>query len=266
MSQPRSLVQQCRRLRGCARLQGRHLQPHDAGTRTRPHAQRASSMRTIMLFVLGMLCSASLTAQEISLHTSYVSGSRIFTSPRAVSALERNGTNDFPSSFSAGMGVRFAVSTSTAVEIALEYAPLESRFTDHHGTSFTDGYDVVGLEIAGLFTLPLSSRSVQMYVGGGAGLYAGTRSLSIAGVSARSTVQPPSFGILTLIGVRYAFLPSLAATLEWRFRNPQLAAENVYDQSSVTANGVTYPLPTDPFVSRVNLNGNVFRLGVGWSF
>lgn len=257
MSQPRSLVQQCRRLRGCARL-------HPAAPSVTWFA--AALHAGVLLAGVLLVCSTPLAAQELTMHASYVSGSRIFTAPRAVDAVERNGTNDFPSSFSAGMGVRLAVSTSTAVEISLEYAPMERRFADYHGTPFRDGYDVVGLELAGLFTLPLSSRSLQMYVGGGAGLYAGTRSLAVAGVSARSIMQPPSFGILTLIGVRYAFLPPLAATLEWRFRNPQLTAENVYDQSSVTANGVTYPLPTDPFVSRVNLNGNVFRLGVGWTF
>jgi hypothetical protein len=263
MSQPRSLMQQCRRLRGCSRLQSGDQQ-HDACLR--PQQRHVTPLRTLMLICLGMVCGASLSAQEISLHANYMSGSRIFIAPRSILAAERNGTNDFSASFSTSAAMRVAVSSTTALELALEYAPMESRFTDNHGTSFRDGYDVVAIEVAGLFTLPVSSRSIQMYVGGGTGFYAGTRSLAVAGVSARSIMQAPSFGILTLIGVRYAFHPSLAASFEWRFRNPQLAAENVYDQSSVTSNGVTYPLPTDPFFSRVNLNGNVFRLGLGWSF
>ncbi len=220
----------------------------------------------LTLLLLVVLAPRMAWAQEISLHASYMGGSRILTAPRALNAIERNGTNDFHASLSAGAALRLDVSTSTAVELSIEYAPMQSHFADHHGTPFSDGYDVAAIELAGIFTLPVSSRTVSMYVGGGAGFYAGTRSLSVAGISARSIMQPPAFGILTLIGVRYAFLPSLAATFEWRFRNPQLGAENVYDQSSVTHKGVTYPLPTDPFYSRINLNGNVFRLGVGWVF
>lgn len=265
MSQPRSLMQHCTRLRGCARLQVGTTHRNARRSMRRSMHPVVSPLR-MLLFCLGMACSTILPAQELSLHANYVSGSRIFTAPRSILAVERNGTNTFASSFSTSAALRVAISTTTAVELALEYAPMESRFTDNHGTSFRDGYDVMAIEIAGLFTLPLSSRTFQMYVGGGTGFYVGTRSLAVAEVSARSIMQPPSFGILTLIGVRYAFHPSLAASFEWRFRNPQLAAENVYDQSSVTANGVTYPLPTDPFYSRVNLNGNVFRLGLGWSF
>jgi hypothetical protein len=74
------------------------------------------------------------------------------------------------------------------------------------------------------------------------------------------------FGILTLVGMEVHITGSLSGTFEWRFRNPMITTENVFDQTTVSSNGVDYPLDTSPFTSRVNLNGNVFRLGFGWAF
>jgi hypothetical protein len=156
--------------------------------------------------------------------------------------------------------------SSVLVEGSLEYTGAETRWTDHYGTGLSDGYRAYMFELSGLFELPFSGRVIRAYIGGGGGLYAGERTVRIASAVAGTTDSWPVFGIHVLFGAEWQVLPWLSLRGDARFRDPQISVENRFSQSSISANGVVYPLPTEAFPGDININGNVYSVGVVYRF
>jgi hypothetical protein len=113
-----------------------------------------------------------------------------------------------------------------------------------------------------LFSLPFSTERFDMFVGGGVGLYTGRRIYLVADAEAEHVSSTPAVGIHVVVGAEYLVAGGVGVRFEVLFRDPQMGVENRFPQSSVTSRGVTYPLQTAPFRSNINLNGNVYSLGI----
>ncbi|MDT8322469.1 MAG: hypothetical protein RRA94_00040 [Bacteroidota bacterium] len=227
--------------------------------------------RGIFLSVLLILpCREALVSQPrlhaISVSAGLIEDSRIFVSPQSPDPVERQRTTNLGATTGYGASYRYRLYQSVTLQLHGEFVHTRSSSRDLAGTRMENGFDIWLLEVAGMFSLPFSSDRFEMYVGGGAGVYVGRRSYAVADAISETVSAVPAFGIHILVGAEYLLTRHLGIRADVVFRDPQMSVENRFRQSSVTANGIVYELGTAPFLSHVNLNGNIYSLGVSWHF
>ncbi|MBI5646186.1 MAG: outer membrane beta-barrel protein [Ignavibacteriae bacterium] len=204
--------------------------------------------------------------QSICAFVNGVASARLYTSPFSNDEIERNSAIDFGFVFSGRLAYSYQLSRSTRIQLSAEYLETQTATRDYNATTFTDGFNMYAIEGAVLFILPFTGERFQIFLGGGGGLYLGSRRYEVAGIASAATRSVPAFNILTVFGMEYFVFPSLSIQMEFRFRDPLITPSNVFEQPSVLSNGVHYPLDQRPFRSRVNVNGNVYSAGVSFHF
>lgn len=221
---------------------------------------------TILVTALQADAQTRRFEQSFSVHLNYTAGSRLFLFPFSTDAADRSITKELGSFPSVSVSYAHGIGENLRVQLTGEYIVHTDETRDSYQTAFIDGFRFFSLEADGEFILPFSGRTVLVYVGGGGGVYVAERIHSIAGVSARSRSSSPSFGILTFLGVDVLLTSDIAVSVELRFRDPLITVENAFDQPGVQSNGIVYPLDTNPATTRLNLNGNVYTLGLSYLF
>jgi hypothetical protein len=222
-----------------------------------------------LLFPLFCCCPelfAQANTQAFSVSVGFIENSQIFTSPQSPDPVERQQSTNLGGTLSYGCSYRVRLHSQVHLQLHGEYVRARSAARDRVGTLSENGYDIGLMELSGMFTLPFSTERFEMYVGGGAGGYYARRSFIVASVSAETVSSVPAFGIHILIGAEYMLTKNLGLRADVVFRDPQMSVENRFSQSSVQANGLIYALETEPFLSHVNLNGNMYALGLSWHF
>ncbi len=190
-------------------------------------------------------------------------GSRIFLYPRSTDAGLRATTTELGATAGLAAIWDFRLSDQVRLRMSAEYLSRINDRRDDFGTELSDGFHFWGTELTGSFVLPLRSRRFFVHVGGGGGLYLATRVPSVAGIDAETSSRTVGWGIVVLLAAEYHISDLLVVGIEARFRDPVVEVANRYPQSSVMANGIQYPLLTEPFPSRININGNIYRLLFG---
>lgn len=226
--------------------------------------QRSAAVLAFFLFCLPAIGQERDTRNSIGLDLRYTSGSRLFPDPYSSDPIKRNATEDLGDFVTAAAHYRRHITEAIEVQLTGEYIAHDNESTDHYGTVTSDGYRIYGIELLGLFRMPFSTQTVGFYAGGGGGFVYGDRRLSIAGVQATSLKSDLAFGIHVLFGIEYFLLETVSLRGEFHFRDPQIAVRNAFPQDRVVSHGITYYLPTEPFDSKINLNGNVYSFGASW--
>jgi hypothetical protein len=203
---------------------------------------------------------------SVTVYGTVIAGSRIYLFPQSSDATLRNSTLDFSSSSTVSLAYRFQLSSSTLLQCRGEYFSVTDDRLDAVGTLTRHGFDSFALETSLLFQLPFGGEIVRMCIGGGGGVYAAFRDYAVASVEAESQRLIPALDIHILLSVEWFFYRNLSLQGEVLFRDPQISAENAFAQDRVVSNGIEYPLQKSPFRSTVNLNGNVYLLGLSLYF
>ncbi|MBR9974023.1 MAG: hypothetical protein KFF77_00435 [Bacteroidetes bacterium] len=191
---------------------------------------------------------------------------QVFLSPQSPDPSQRKRTEALGSAWSAALSYRYRLLPTLAVDVRGEYVSVSRESTDAIGTPIVHGIQAVLFESSALFALPFSTRRFEPYVGGGLGVHVGRREYGIAGVMAQHVAGTPAIGLHVTVGAEYVLAAGIGLRFEAIFRDPLMGVENRFNQPSVSSNGVNYPLYTEPFRSNVNLNGNVYSLGIFSSF
>ncbi len=234
------------------------------------HTPRQHAWFTCLCLGVFVFIPSPLSAQHLPhsliLFGTVVADSRIYVAPLSPDFSERNQTFSFGSSATASAAYRYQLSSTTLLQFRGEYLHLLELSHDALGTPGEQGFDAYSIETSVMFQLPVGGRSFRMCIGGGGGVYAAVRKYSIAGIEAEPQRIIPAVDIHVLLSAEYFFLNNFSLRGDVLFRDPQISAENAFPVESVTANGFTYPLKKEPFRSTVNLNGNVYLLGICWYF
>ncbi len=199
-------------------------------------------------------------------HFNFVSASRLFLDPFSGNPVRQNQSIELGWNFSYGVEYLYRLQPGVQIAVAGEYASNSILSKDPFGTGIEDGFELVLVELSGLFTLPFSSEDFRFYLGGGIGGYLGWRNYAVGNTVSHSVNREPSVGIHVITGLAYYPTSRVSIHLEFRFRDPQVTAYNEFDTDAKSINGRTYYFSTTPLASRINLNGNVYSLGVGFHF
>ena len=125
---------------------------------------------------------------SIILKGNLTTSSLIYVTPDAVDPVAQGNTFDLTGTFGYGAEIRYRIpETSLALGVSTDY--IRTRGTSTlSGTNIPtgDGYTAIPIEFTGYFIIPLSGEYFGVYMGGGAGVYFGSRQYSLAGVEASS--------------------------------------------------------------------------------
>ncbi|NUN70309.1 MAG: hypothetical protein HUU02_11415 [Bacteroidetes bacterium] len=228
--------------------------------------------RNTVILIVSMLLVVPLRAGEhgltLSLTGSYTTGARItsdvfrtdeFTADRLISA-----------NYGVGFDVRWNLPGERyTIGAAFERVSGVDRrsvlYTQYNflAVPYEESYEVQGVELSGSFIVPISSDELRFSLGGGAGLYEGSRTYTIAGVRAETTTATQQYaGIHVMTGVDYRFHSVLGLRFEVKFRDPHFTVTSQFRQQSATYQGRRIPLPQASDNSTVNLFGVNYRGGI----
>ena len=226
----------------------------------------------LLVVAAAVLTASPLRAGDgpfsIILRGNLTTSSLIYVTPDAADPVAQGNTFDLTGTFGYGAEIRFRIpESSIALGLSTDY--IKSSGTDvlgGTGIPVTDGYTAVPVEFTGYFIIPLSTEYFGVYMGGGAGMYFGTRNYSIAGIQAVTVQNTPGFAIHVLGGVSYRFMNSLQGMFEMKFRDLQFQSVNQFKEQSIRWQGTVINVSTQPFNSRVETDGIVFQIGIAYTF
>jgi hypothetical protein len=199
------------------------------------------------------------------------SESQIYVDLNSSDPIARTLTVSFTNFYGFGAEIRYNFPGSRiAIGVSSDYLSVHDdqplRVASRGTIPSSDGYTVIPVEITGYFIIPASGRSLKISMGGGVGGYFGRRNYSVAGVEAKVINAKPGFGIHVLGGVSYFFTERLSASAEMKFRDVKFETTNAFEVSRIPYQGSFITVNPAPFESRVQTDGIVFQLGVGFSF
>ena len=233
------------------------------------------SMRRILLLmtVCGLVSpvSANDLGFDLSLKGTYTTSTRIIYDVENPVAFEPERV--VPSNFGYGADIRWNVLWSRFY-LGLSFEKIrssdDSYITPENAPYVripsTESFDMTLGEVSGYYIVPISSDEVQFYMGGGIGLYSGHRNSSIAGISPQNLSTQSNFGIHVLTGIEYSLTNILGLRGELKFRDPHFDVTNEFTQSSVQYNGYFLQLRRGLSVTRVNLYGINYMVGLVFKF
>jgi hypothetical protein len=232
------------------------------------------TMVATLLGLLFLVPGGHLNCQDggisIILKGNYTTSSEIFPNPNASDAFSRSQSFLVEGTFGYGVEVKYRIPQSlVAIGASVEY--LRASLDRNVGVAFRqglevqDGYRVLPIELTGYFIIPFSTRTVQVFIGGGAGMYIGHRTLTMAGVEAATVDSEPGYGIHVVAGLSYGLNDWFSVTGEMKFRDLQFTSTNVFPVPRINYGGAVLSVNTDPFESKIHTDGVVFQIGAAFT-
>lgn len=204
----------------------------------------------------------------IILKGNLTTSSLIYVTPDAADPVARGITFDMTGAFGYGAEIRFRLpETNLALGLSTDYIKSSGTST-LSGTRIPtqDGYTAIPVELTGYFIIPLSGEQFGVYMGGGAGMYFGSRTYSLAGVEAATVDNTPGFAIHVLGGISYRFADGLRGMFEMKFRDLQFESVDAFSTRVIRYQDTIINVSTQPFKSRIETDGIIFQIGIAYSF
>jgi hypothetical protein len=226
---------------------------------------------SLVVISLVMFSAGSVWSQEGSIMVvgrgSFTTESQLFTDPDSPDPLERSVFVPLEDFFGGGVEIRYGIpETHFTVGLSADYIRATQPTFTQTGLPLEDGYQVIPLEVTAYFTIPISGRSADLFMGGGGGVYFGRRIYRLAGVTAETVGRTPGAGIHVLAGAALKITSLLSIMGEMKFRDLQFDSKNAFSVSRITYNGRIVDVSTEPFSSQVHTDGIVFQVGVALTF
>jgi hypothetical protein len=234
-------------------------------------------VRHIGIAALGLfiLAPAAAPAQEhpysLGLFGTFISSSKLFHHPDDPDQIIRSQFLPLDDIFSAGFDLRrnfeqfraqVGLSAEYISKTEVVYIPLSSTVS----IPSEDGFTAIPIELSGYFLIPLGDTKLQIYMGGGGGIYLGTRTYRLGETEAPTVERNTGYGIHVLSGVEYWLKPGLSLRSDVKFRDIQFETINRFESLTTTYLGRTILLDQTPLQSRVSIDGMTLTLGIAVHF
>ena len=221
----------------------------------------------IIAAFLPVLSPAQSRLYSLSISGTYTSSSKIFFNPNASDDFVRNQNFPLDNIFGVRADVRrYIEDWSVWIGLSTEWLSksdvIDQPVSNTTTVPVNDGYIAIPVELTGYFVVPFSSEMVQLYIGGGGGVYFGERLYQEAGVNAGVVDRSAGLGIHVLSGLQFNIEPALAIRCEAKFRNVQFKSKNAFTAPVAFYNGASIPLDQTPFESRISIDGMVTALSL----
>jgi hypothetical protein len=238
-----------------------------------------------ILFAFVFLYSADLKSQNLSgtslgkgfsimPSVEYVSSATIQLYPYSKDLFERGLTEDLNGGYGYGITVRkklfrqdlsFGITTEFLKIYDDELTETFENDTFRVKARVSEELWIVPIEFSGYFNIPQFTDDLNIYLGGGLGIYFGDRKRTVLNVESKTISKNSGFSLIVLSGMELLFNKQFSGVFEIRFRQGDYSVRSEFPSSTININGITYPLEK-------NLNSNIFvdglklTLGIAYNF
>lgn len=204
----------------------------------------------------------------------YVSSATIQLNAYSKNLIERAETEELDGGYGYGLSIRKKIfSQNISIGITTEYlkifddeiSEVFSTETSRIRARVTEELWMMPVEISGYFDIPKFSEDLDIYLGGGVGLYFGDRQRTVFNVKSQTVSREPNFSFVILSGMELAFSRQFSGVFEIRFRQGEYKVLSVYPVSSVSVNGNIYNLDQN-LNSKIYVDGLKLSLGLAYNF
>jgi outer membrane protein W len=219
-------------------------------------------------------CSSIIIAQyngndfSISTNFSFNTTAKIFLTPDAQHVLDQRYNFELEDIYSYSIEFRYRMTESLILGLSAEYMQASAKGRNLPSGQFIvrDGYELYPIEFSAYYFLPFSTEDFKFYMGGGLGIYTGTRTREFGDIKFEDVDSEIGYGIQVSVGMDYMIFDNFSAHGELRFRDPDFKITNKYDSETVVYNGDTYSVSQENITSKLNVDGITFRIGAAFHF
>jgi opacity protein-like surface antigen len=205
----------------------------------------------------------------------YVSAATIQLSANSQDLFERSLTEELSGGYGYGIAIRkklfdddlsFGISTEFLKIYDDELSQSFFDETTRARVRVTEELWMVPIEFTGYFNIPQFTDNIEIYLGGGLGVYFGDRVRTVLNVKSETISKESNFSFVILSGMEVLLSKQLAAVFEMRFRQGEYQVQSKFPVSSITTpNGNVYPL--DEYLnSKIFVDGLRLSLGLAYNF
>lgn len=229
---------------------------------------------TFILLAGALLGSEPLNAQEhrysVWAFGSLTTSSKVFYNSDDPDQFLRGRFFSIDNVISGGIDIRRNLEPlGLQIGLGIEYLSTSERFDVPDGAQtipVSDGFTALPVELSGYFTIPIGSEKLLFYMGGGGGVYIGSRQYTYAEVRAETIRRSLGVGIHIVSGAEYRFSGSVAIRSEIKFRDVQFETTNRFPKSTAVIGNRVVILPQESLSSRINIDGMNLALGIAFHF
>ncbi len=137
--------------------------------------------------------------------------------------------------------------------------------TNSANVRFTEEYRLFPIEAGLKWNLPVGTERFKIYIGGGGGLYFGSRTRTLGNLKSTESSVNPGFSLNVLAGLEYFVARNLSLDFEFKFREASFDSESRFSTDYITVKGIDFRLD-NPFYSRIIVDGPRLSLGFRYHF
>jgi hypothetical protein len=203
-----------------------------------------------------------------------VSSATIQLAPYSPDLVERNSSL----SLSGGYGYSFSVKTKVLrndlfLGITVEYIKIQDNdaILVLEGDSsvarvkLAESISAYPVELTAYFNVPSFQENLNIYLGGGLGIYTGDRVRKLQNFQSETISKSFGLSLVVLSGIEYFFEKNFMSFMELRFREGEYDVRSRFPLSFITVNGASYSLGKE-MNSKVFLDGLKVSFGLGYRF
>lgn len=130
---------------------------------------------------------------------------------------------------------------------------------------FTEEYKLIPLEGGIKWYLPVSTDRFKIFIGGGAGLYLGSRNRFVGPLYTTNLNKKAGYSMNVLAGLEYFVERNLSLDFEFKFREAFFESMDKFNEDQITINGNVYSMD-NPLHSRLLIDGTRLSVGLKYHF
>lgn len=142
------------------------------------------------------------------------------------------------------------------------------RFENDSATNvvrFTEEYKLIPLEAGIKWYLPVSTERFKIFIGGGAGIYFGSRNRFVGPYYTSNLSKKAGYSMNVLAGLEYFVERNLSLDFEFKFREASFESMDRFNEDLITINGNVYSMD-NPLHSRLLIDGTRLSIGLKYHF
>lgn len=124
---------------------------------------------------------------------------------------------------------------------------------------------VLPVEFTGYFNIPKFTDEMNIYLGGGLGIYFGDRKRTVSNIQSKTISKNADFSFIILSGMEILFTEHISGVFEMRFRQGQYSVISEYPVSTINVKGIEFPLEQN-LNSDIYVDGLKLTLGIAYNF
>ena len=231
-------------------------------------------------FIILIFLSSTICAQYngrkfmIGLNAVYTTSAKIYLYPNSSDVILRNTYFPLQGILNPGIYLKYKLSDDIIIGLNSELMTKTSvgpNLTVFSGNktvtiNVTDGFRLIPIEFSIYYLLPFSLERYKFLMGGGAALYYGQHIRNFGDAEINSQETQIAYGIHVSVSMDYLLTNNIIIHGGMKFRDPQFTVKNTYTKQMVNYNGSELDLAQNSFVSKINVDGVAFDLGLAYSF